>query len=58
MIAPPVAEEMSEEAVDELIRNALETMRTKDAAAFVAEKSGLRKSDIYDRALKMGRGES
>ena len=58
VIAPPVAEEMSEEAVDELIRNALETMRTKDAAAFVAEKSGLRKSDIYDRALKMGRGES
>ncbi len=45
----------SEEDVEDMLRAALEEMRTKDAAAFVAEKTGVKKSVLYDMALRMGK---
>jgi 16S rRNA (cytidine1402-2'-O)-methyltransferase len=55
VIAPPVIKEVSEEDVEAILREALISMRTKDAAAYVAEKTGRKKSDIYDMALALGK---
>ncbi len=57
VIAPPVPQELSEEVVLEKIRNALNTMKTKDAATFVADRTGLKKNDLYALALKVSKGE-
>ncbi len=53
VIAPPVEEEISEEAVTDMIRDALKSMRTKEAASFVAQKTGLKKNDLYNIALEV-----
>jgi 16S rRNA (cytidine1402-2'-O)-methyltransferase len=47
------AEEWTDAAVEALLRQAMtgDGMRVKDAAAFVASRTGLRKSDLYQRAL-------
>lgn len=39
----------------DMLENALETMSVKDAAAFVASETGLKKRDIYQRALAMAK---
>lgn len=46
---PPAA--MEEDALDDAIREALTTMRMKEAAAHVAKLSGRPKRDVYARAL-------
>ncbi len=51
VIAPPDDTEFSEEAVCDMIRDALESMRTKEAASFVADITGLKKNDLYNIAL-------
>ena len=55
VMAPPDSKEVSEEDVEDMLRAALGEMRTKDAAAFVAEKTGVKKSVLYDIALRMGK---
>lgn len=55
VIEPPVQAEISDEAIENLLKDALEHMRTKDACAFVAEKTGRKKSALYDMALRMER---
>lgn len=49
--------EFSDADIDELLQQALADMSTKDAAAAVAEKTGLQKKDLYNRALKVSEGE-
>ncbi len=51
VIAPPKDKSFSDNDVSDMIRNALKTMRTKEAAGFVAEKTGLKKNDLYNIAL-------
>lgn len=53
VIAPPVEDVVSDDDIIEMIRDALKSMRTKDAAAFVAEKTNRKKNEIYDMALKL-----
>ena len=48
--------EVSEEDVDEALRQALLTMRVKDASATVAEALGLARRDVYQRALQLKDG--
>ncbi|MGH1457145.1 MAG: 16S rRNA (cytidine(1402)-2'-O)-methyltransferase [Alphaproteobacteria bacterium] len=54
VVAPPEDEVVSDEDAEEMLVKALETMRTKDAAAFVAEQTGRKKKEIYDMALRLG----
>lgn len=51
------SQEISEAEIDELLKEALSDMGTKDAAGFVAEQTGLSKKDLYARALKVSKGE-
>lgn len=51
VIGPPAARMVSDEALDALIQFALGSMSTKEAAAWVAEQTGLSKSDCYQRIL-------
>ncbi len=55
VISPPDSKKVSEAEVEDMLREALTSMRTKDAAAFVAEQTGRKKSDLYDMALRMGK---
>ena len=47
----------SDEDIEAQLRNALETMSVKDAAAFVAAATGMSKKKIYEMALNIGRGD-
>ncbi len=58
VIAPPEDEVISEQSVEDMIRAALETMRVKDAAAYIAEETGLKKSDLYNIALKISKEDN
>lgn len=49
-------ESLTEEAVDELIRDALQTMSVKDAARSVSETTGLARRDLYARAVEISKG--
>ncbi len=49
----PEKEKLPEEAVEELLKKALEKMSLRDAAAFVAEATGLKKSALYHKALRI-----
>lgn len=52
-------EHIGEETLRDMVRDALQTMRTKEAAAFVAEKTGEKKSRLYEIALEItGEGKS
>ncbi len=53
VIAPPIEEGISDEAIYDMIRIALKTMRTKEAAGFVAGNTGLKKNDLYNIALEI-----
>ena len=51
---PPPLEQKAEAAdIDDMLKKALETMRVKDAAAFVAELTGVSKKELYQRALEL-----
>ncbi len=54
VIAPPSRTVVSDEEVEAMLVKALETMRTKEAASFVAERTGRKKKAIYDMALTLG----
>ncbi len=51
VIGPPIKEDIPQNQVEDMIRDALKTMKTKDAATFVAESTGLKKNILYDIAL-------
>lgn len=57
LMLPPHAITMSEDEVDALLNKALETMKTKQAAAHVAEQTGLPKNTLYKRALELSDGK-
>lgn len=46
-------EELSEDAVKDKLRTYLKTMTVKEAAAKLAEESSIKKSDLYNLALKL-----
>ncbi len=58
VIAPPEAKEFSEDDLIDMIRDALKTMKNKDAARFVAEKTGVKKSDLYNIALSVSKDDA
>lgn len=57
VIEPPdrasLQEEFSQEEIDSLIKAALETQTTKDAARAVAQRTGLAKREIYQRTVEI-----
>ena len=56
VIAPPAPAEKEAASIDDidpLLIEALETMRVRDAAAFVAEQTGLARRDLYARAVEL-----
>jgi len=53
VIESPQAKRYSEDDVEVMIKDALQTMSTKDAAAYVAEHTGRAKKELYDLALKV-----
>lgn len=55
VIAPPMEKQLNIEDAEELIRSALKEMRVKDAAAHVAKQTGLKKSGLYDLALRLSK---
>ena len=55
VIAPPVAEHFSDDDVRDMLEEALEGMSKKDAAAMVAEKTGLKKKALYDMAIEVSK---
>lgn len=57
LVGRAVAVEASEEDVETALEAALETMSVKDAAAEVAAKTGLKKRDVYQMALKLGKDD-
>lgn len=50
---PPSGETFSDEAVDRMLRDHLQTLRVRDAAAEVAELTGLSRKRLYARALEL-----
>lgn len=53
VIAPPQEKVFSDVDIDALLKEALKDAGTKQAAAAVAKETGLQKSDLYQRALKL-----
>lgn len=53
VIAPPLEQKAEAADIDDMLKKALETMRVKDAAAFVAELTGVSKKELYQRALEL-----
>lgn len=53
VVAPPLEKQADAADVDALLKKALETMRVKDAAAAVAEQTGVSKKELYQRALEL-----
>ncbi len=55
VIAPPdeCFGAIGEEELAELLQEALKTMKVKEAARYVGEKTGRKKSDLYDMALRL-----
>lgn len=53
VIGPPGEKTYSDEVVADLLEKALKTMSVKDASAHVSELTGLKKKDLYDRALSL-----
>ena len=54
VIAPPGVQKVDRAMLEEMLREAMKTMRTKDAAAYVAERSGASKKELYTMALGIG----
>jgi 16S rRNA (cytidine1402-2'-O)-methyltransferase len=53
VIAPPVADQPSEDDIDTMLRGALARVSVKDAVAEVAAASGLPRRTVYQRALAL-----
>lgn len=53
VVGPPAGETFSDEAVDRMLRDHLRTLRVRDAAAEVADLTGLPRKRLYARALEL-----
>lgn len=53
VVAPPLEQKAEAADIDDMLKKALGTMRVKDAAAFVAELTGVSKKELYQRALNL-----
>jgi 16S rRNA (cytidine1402-2'-O)-methyltransferase len=53
VIAPPEERIFSDEHIETLLQNALQNMSVKDAAAHVAEQTGMARKKVYELALKL-----
>lgn len=53
VVAPPLEQKAEAADIDDMLKKALETMRVKDAAAFVAELTSVSKKELYQRALEL-----
>ncbi len=58
VVAPPAEEKAAPADIDAVIKQALETMTVKDAAAFAAQQTGAPKKDVYKRALELKNGQA
>ena len=56
VIEPAAARIYSDEEIEKMLEDSLQSMGTKKAAEAVAEKTGRAKKDLYDLALKVGKG--
>ena len=56
VVAPPLEEKAGEQDVETALKQALETMSVKDAAAFVAQALDANKKEVYTLALKLKNG--
>lgn len=56
VVAPPLEEKAGEQDVETALKQALETMSVKDAAAFVAQELNTNKKEVYTLALKLKNG--
>ena len=56
VVAPPLEEKAGERDVEAALKQALETMSVKDAAAFVAQALNTNKKEVYTLALKLKNG--
>ena len=56
VITPPENEGFSDVQIDALLRDALKTQSTKDAAAEIANVTGVSKKVLYQKALEMMKG--
>ena len=57
VIAPPQDREISQSDVEEKLRAALKILSTKEAAAQVAEQTGLPRKVLYDLALRLNKND-
>lgn len=57
VIAPPSEEVFAKDDLEEQIRNALKTMKTKEAAADVSARTGVNKKELYEIALRVVKDE-
>lgn len=55
VIAPPSEAVFAQEDLEGQIRNALKTMKTKEAAAEVSARTGVNKKELYEMALKVAK---
>jgi len=53
LVGPPVVAEVDQVDVDALLRASLKKMSVRDAAADVAKATGVKKSAVYERAVRM-----
>ncbi len=53
VIAPPGEQRFSDVQIEQLLKDALKTQSTKDAAAEISDVTGVPKKDLYQRALKL-----
>lgn len=58
VIGPPVRVAVTDAELETMLREALKTLRVKDAAAFVAEQAGVAKKKAYDLALSLQNREA
>lgn len=56
VVAPPLEEKAGKRDVEAALKQALETMSVKDAAAFVAQALNANKKEVYTLALKLKNG--
>lgn len=58
VIGPPEAENLSEGDVEARLKSALALMKTKEAAAFVAQETGWSRKDVYEMALRLSKKDN
>ncbi|MCK5575244.1 MAG: rRNA (cytidine-2'-O-)-methyltransferase, partial [Sphingomonadales bacterium] len=56
VVGPPLQQEMSDDAVESALRDALKTQSVKEAATLLAEVTGRPRKELYQWALRMKDG--